>query len=105
MSLPTVAKMSHRAYCFRHGCDCFSEIAFYGEIKDPTRGKRISLSLSIGARGLQRLADACARIVDLGSDAEKLGKVRGRLHVRFSIRIPRRFGVRFAAKGVQAVIF
>jgi hypothetical protein len=31
-----------------------------------------SLSLSIGARGLQRLADAC---VDFGSDAEKLGMV------------------------------
>jgi hypothetical protein len=31
--------------------------------------------------------------------------VRGRLHVRFSIRILIRFGVRFAAKDVQQVHF
>jgi hypothetical protein len=31
--------------------------------------------------------------------------LRGRLHVRFSIWIPVRFGVRFAAKSAQQVIF
>jgi hypothetical protein len=61
-------------FSFRHGCDCFSEIAFYGEIKEAfmIHAGKESLSLSIGARGLQRLADAC---VDFGSDAEKLGMV------------------------------
>jgi hypothetical protein len=37
--------------------------------------------------------------------SERERGVRGCLHVRFSIRIPIRFGVRFAAKGVQQVIF
>jgi hypothetical protein len=35
----------------------------------------------------------------------KYNLVKGRLHVRFSKRIPVRFGVRFAAKGVKQVIF
>jgi hypothetical protein len=35
----------------------------------------------------------------------RVAPFRGRLHVRFSIRIPIRFGVRFAAKGVKQVVF
>jgi hypothetical protein len=37
--------------------------------------------------------------------SEIVATVRGCLHVRFPIRIPKRFDVRFSAKGVQQVNF